>query len=94
MLPQPRGVDILQIFTSDFYQDLPARALKGAAWKDLLVPFVGVVRDLKDLSDVKVVLLLEFARNVQLPLMLSAGGPLPHNWHDVLAGGQAFPGPA
>lgn len=77
MPPQPLGVDILQVFTTDIYHDLPSKtpALKGVAWKDLLVPFVGVVRDLKDLSGAKVVLLQDFARKVQLPLLQE--GPYP-----------------
>lgn len=76
MAQQPQGIDILQMYTQDIFEDLP-RSFDGVAWQDLLVPFVGVVRDLKDLSDVKVVLLQDVARNVELPLLQH--GPYPNN---------------
>jgi hypothetical protein len=76
MAQQPKGIDILQMYTPEIFRYLP-KAFDGVAWQDLLVPFVGVVQDLKDLSDVKVVLLQDVARNVKLPILQD--GPYPTN---------------
>jgi hypothetical protein len=76
MALQPQGIDILQMYTQDVYEDLP-KLPGGASWQGMLVPFIGVVRDLSDLSNAKVFILQATAHSVADPIVQH--GPYPTN---------------